>query len=340
MSTASSAPAVHRNYNAVDLMKVVCAFMVIVVHTYPFYETAPDLGFVTSNILGRIVIPFFFVCAGYFMQIGRSHKDENYFRSYIKRLIKLYLIWSIIYIPFGMHKLSGLMHIEGGLWLIALVVALFNVGTYFHLWYMSALIFAMIFCHWFLKKFSMKALLVTGAALFGIGLLETYHGLLPDNFIRQGVDLYFLLMFTTRNGLFFGVLFVGLGMALGDGQRWQNIRHPFRKAFISFILLVIEAFTVRNLDLAIDYNMYIMTVPFILYWFSGLMQTKLNLPLNFKKLREASTIIYFSHAMFLELGEIFFGTLYLTNGAVRFFFVLPLTILITLIIQRWLPMLK
>lgn len=47
-----------RQYPAVDAMKFVCAFLVIVVHTYPFYEVWPDLGFVTSNILGRIVIPF------------------------------------------------------------------------------------------------------------------------------------------------------------------------------------------------------------------------------------------------------------------------------------------
>ena len=87
------------------------------------------------------------------MQIGRCHKDENYFRSYIKRLIKLYLIWSVIYIPFGMHKLGSMMEISGALWLAALPIALFNIGTYFHLWYMSALIFAMVFCHLFLKKF-------------------------------------------------------------------------------------------------------------------------------------------------------------------------------------------
>ena len=191
-----------RQYPAVDMMKFICAFLVIVVHTYPFYEVWPDLGFVTSNILGRIVIPFFFISAGYFMQIGRCHKDENYFRSYIKRLVKLYLIWSVIYIPFGMHKLGTMMEISGALWLAALPIALFNIGTYFHLWYMSALIFAMVFCHLFLKKFSMKALLITGGVLFLFGLIETYHGLITNEILLQSVNTYFLLMFTTRNGLF------------------------------------------------------------------------------------------------------------------------------------------
>ena len=239
-----------------------------------------------------------------------------------------------------MHKLGNMMEISGALWLAALPIALFNIGTYFHLWYMSALIFAMVFCHLFLKKFSMKALLILGGLLFLIGLVETYHGLITNEILLQSVNTYFLLMFTTRNGLFFGVLFVAMGMALADLNQTKTLRHPFINAAVAFVLLVAEAFTVRHFHWALDYNMYLMTVPFILYWFAGLLQTQLNWKLNFKALREASTVIYFCHAMFLELGEILLGSLYLNNGAVRFFFVFPLTMILTVIIRKWLPFLK
>lgn len=126
---------------------------------------------------------------------------------------------------------------------------------------MSALIFAMVFCHLFLKKFSMKALLILGGVLFLFGLIETYHGLITNEILLQSVNTYFLLMFTTRNGLFFGVLFVALGMALADQNRVEAIRHPFAKAAAAFGLLVVEAFTVRHFHWALDYNMYLMTVP-------------------------------------------------------------------------------
>ena len=141
-------------------------------------------------------------------------------------------------------------------------------------------------------------------------------------------------------GLFFGVLFVALGMALADQNRVEAIRHPFAKAAAAFGLLVVEAFTVRHFHWALDYNMYLMTVPFILYWFAGLLRTRLDWKLDFKTLRESSTVIYFCHAMFLELGEILLGSLYLTNGAVRFCFVFPLTMIMTAIIRKWLPFLK
>ena len=330
----------HQHYHAVDVMKITAAFLVILVHTYPFYEAVPSLGFVCSNILGRIVIPFFFISAGYFMQIGRCSKDESYFRKYILRLLKLYLIWSVLYIPFGIHKLNSMMEISGVLWLAVLPVALLNIGTYFHLWYMSALIFAMVFTHLFLKKFSMKALLAVGMILFCFGLVETYYGLISNEVLLKTVNIYFLLMFTTRNGLFFGVLFVAIGMMLAQNNVAMNIRKPLVKAGFSFLLLIIEAFTVRNHQWAIDYNMYLMTIPFSFYWFSWLIQTDCRWNVDYRSLREASTVIYFSHGMFLELGEILFGELYLHNGAVRFFFVLICTLIATKIIRRWFPALK
>lgn len=332
-------------YHAVDLMKYVCALLVIVVHTFPFYETLPTVGFFSSNIVGRIIIPFFFVSAGYFLYLGLQHKDETYFRNYIKRLIKLYLIWSLVYIPFGLIKVSTMVHLSGWLYLGALVVAIFNIGTYYHLWYMAALIFAMIFCHTFLKKFSMKALIVVGGILFCFGCLETYHGLITNETLLKGVNLYFTVMFTTRNGLFFGVLFVALGMALAKNQNFLKIPHPLVLSVLSFILLCIEAFSVRHFQLAIDYNMYFSTIPFIVCWFTHLLQVKLNLPFNFKRLRESSTIIYFSHAMYLELvplvlSWIGFAGIYQVNGAVRFFSVLPLTLITTEVIRHHLPWLK
>ncbi|MFR9255375.1 MAG: hypothetical protein ACLVJ6_07660 [Merdibacter sp.] len=79
-------------------------------------------------------------------------------------MIKLYLIWSVIYIPFGMHKLGSMMEISGALWLAA-CRSRCSTRYLLHLWYMSALIFVMVFCH-FLKKFSMKALLILGGVLF------------------------------------------------------------------------------------------------------------------------------------------------------------------------------
>ena len=70
-----------KQYNSIDLMKFFCSLMVIVIHTYPFYETFPTIGFTSSNIIGRIVIPFFFISAGYFLDKGKVIQMKNILKN-------------------------------------------------------------------------------------------------------------------------------------------------------------------------------------------------------------------------------------------------------------------
>ncbi len=332
-----------KQYNSIDLMKFFCSLMVIVIHTYPFYETFPTIGFTSSNIIGRIVIPFFFVSAGYFLDKGKSHTDEKYFKKYILRLVKLYLIWSVIYIPFGIHRLNATMEISGWLWGVASVFAIFNIGTYFHLWYMAALIFAMIFCHYYLKKYSMKSLIIIGAILYSLGCLETYYGALTNNVLLNGIDIYFSIFFTTRNGLFFGILCVALGMWISKNNIENKIKHLQILTILFFIILVIEAFSVKKLGWAIDYNMYFTIIPFIIMLFCLILNINCTRKIDYRACREYSTIIYFSHAIFLELVPILLTEQYMyiyDNGAFRFFSVFIPTIIISYIIRNYIPLLK
>lgn len=331
-----------KNYNAIDLMKFISSFLVIIVHTYPFYTRMPTLGFVTSNILGRLVIPFFFIAAGYFFQL--SNPSPERFKKYIFKLIKLYLIWSILYIPFGIHRLNTFMDMTPLLWAAGSFFAILNFGTYFHLWYMAALIFAITFCYYFTKKFSMKTLLLVGVLLFGVGCLETYYGFIPDGLFKQGFNNYMALFFTTRNGLFFGILFVSIGMYIAKYDVQSKIKYYRLFALLCFVALCIEAFSIRLLGAAIDYNFYFMVVPFSFFWFITLLNTQLNLNWNFQNLREYSVIIYFSHGIFLELIPMILNTYHLSSyfdsGLFRFVSVLFPTLIISYVIKHYIPLLR
>lgn len=331
-----------KNYNAIDLMKFVSAFIVIIVHTYPFYTYMPTVGFISSNILGRVVIPFFFIAAGYFFQLGNPTPAR--FKKYITKLIKLYCIWSILYIPFGIHRLNNYMDMTPFLWAAGSFFALINFGTYYHLWYMAALIFAIIFCYYYLKKFSMKSLLIVGFVLFAIGCLETYYGFLPEGIFKEGFNRYLALFFTTRNGLFFGILFVSLGMFIAQSNIQDKIKHVHIYTLFFFIALCIEAFSIRFLGAAIDYNFYFMVVPFSFFWFITLLNTQLNWNINFHNLRDYSVIIYFSHGIFLELNplllNLFHLSTYWNSGLFRLLSVLFPTLIISYIIKHYIPLLR
>ena len=333
-----------RQVQAIDLMKFVCSILVIIVHTHPFYEKLPDVGFVFSNILGRIIIPFFFISSGYFMQKGLKGKSNSYFKKYIHRIIKLYLIWSFICLPAGYLLVNNVIQLKGFEWVIALIAGLFYAGTYYHLWYMAALIFAMIFCYLWLKKFSMKSLLILGGILLMIGCVETYHALFKNTLLENPLHIYFSIFHTTRNGLFFGTLYVALGLYIAQTDLDLQIQHRFIKSVFFFVLLIIEAFTTRIHHWAIDYNMYFMAVPFTFYWFCWLLNTQCPWKLNYKSLREYSTIIYFSHGMYLEyvpwLLNIFGFASWFDHGLFRITSVLTLTLFTSVLIKRYIPILK
>lgn len=333
----------NKQVHAIDLTKFIFSILVIVVHTFPFYETFPTIGFISSNIVGRILIPFFFISSGYFFEKGMSGKGEDYFKRYMKRLIQLYLIWSIICIPAGVHFISRHLEIFGLQWILALLAGIFYAGTYYHLWYMAALIFALFICHNWLKKFSLKSLIISGCLLFTLGCVETYNALFTSTYIGNILRIYFSIFYTTRNGLFFGIIYVALGIYIARKDFDLQIKKPLFKSIIFFILLVFEAFTARTLHLAIDYNMYFMAVPFMFYFFCWLLNAKCTFNLNYKSLREYSTIIYFSHGMFLEyipwlLGSI--GSNLYSFGWFRLGSVLTCTLIISYIIKKYITWLK
>ena len=51
---------------SIDIFRYICAVMVIAIHTNPFLDASKKLGYIFSQIVPRIGVPFFFAVAGYF----------------------------------------------------------------------------------------------------------------------------------------------------------------------------------------------------------------------------------------------------------------------------------
>ena len=76
---------------AVDIFKFIMALLVVGIHTEPFsFNPWLDRGF---GMLTRLCVPFFFMTSAYFYWI-----NEKGALKYLKRLLILYLVWSVIYI--------------------------------------------------------------------------------------------------------------------------------------------------------------------------------------------------------------------------------------------------
>lgn len=45
---------------SIDIFRYVCAILVVVIHTIPFGDISKEMGYIFSQIISRIAVPFFF----------------------------------------------------------------------------------------------------------------------------------------------------------------------------------------------------------------------------------------------------------------------------------------
>ncbi len=285
-------------YEMIDFVKYICSILVIVIHTSPGLPYSEFGNFVMINIIGRIAVPFFFVASGYFMSKNLQLKGDIYFKKYMKSLIKVYLIWSLVYIPCGLLWIHQNLDIPLYMYPLALCIALFYIGTYFHLWYIPALIFSLAIIYWLEKRVAFRYILPITLILFSLGSIETYYGLIQQTPFLNIVDSYFNIFQTTRNGLFIGLCFVSWGFYLAKENRRLQISKHGMLTIICFIGMAIEAIMLYGSNNK-DMNFLFMSIPFTICFFEYSLQCKLSWKLDFKKLREYSSYYYFSHAIFL-----------------------------------------
>ena len=323
------------NYNLIDLLKYICAILVVAVHVNPLKDLSEWANFVVINIFGRVAVPFFFVCAGYFIANNLKKRGDVYIKDYMISLMKTYIIWSIIYLPFGILWVQSNLDIPIILYPIALIYAFFNVGTFYHLWYVPALVFSVLVTFFYTKKFSLRSLFIWGLILYTIGAAETYNAYL-DPALQSIVASYMGIFFTTRNGLFYGMIFVVIGFIAAQDNWLTRFKKNGLAFFICFSMLIFEAFRMYNTD-GYDFNFLFMLVPLSYFMFQW--AKSVNYHRDCRKLRDLGSLYYFTHVMFIELIPMGLGLIHqkqlFDSGLFRFVSVMlcthGLSMLITMI---------
>ncbi|MBO1308053.1 acyltransferase [Enterococcus sp. 669A] len=197
-------------------MQYGAALLVICVHCGPILEN-PAYNHLLKGALCRVAVPFFALSTAFFVR-EKSRWQPGYFRTYMRSLVKNYLVWSVAFLPLGMLWLQQNLTLPLYLYPAALLVGVFYTGTFYHLWYIPALLLALWLGHFLVGKFPYKVLLSGFGCLYLFGCMETYYGFLPEGGMKVVVDAYLQLFVTTRNGLLFVSIFVVLGFLISDYQ--------------------------------------------------------------------------------------------------------------------------
>jgi serine/alanine racemase len=262
----------NRNYVGLDYGKIVAAIVVIAIHTGLLLSYNDYTDFLLTRILARLAEPFFFMVSGFllFRKLqAKPGQAKEIMCTYASRVGLIYLIAILINVPVSIY--AG--HYVDGVSMSSLLSDLIFNGTFYHLWFLPALIMGVYVVYLLSRKLSRSYVLLVTGLLYVIGLFgDSYYGLIERvAVIHSAYNTLFSLFDYTRNGLFFAPLFIALGL-LAAQRSGQQRRTTYAIFFgISMGLLFVEGMLVRSFELPRHDSMYIFLLPAVYALFRWLL---------------------------------------------------------------------
>lgn len=334
LDISSKAATTHKFY-CVDLMKFIGSLLVVAVHLSPLEDVNSWANYILVECIARVAVPFYFVSSGYFLfrKVCLDPIETSSVYTYLKRILRLYGIWTIVYLPI---VVKDLLQNGGGLDDILVLFRIIFVWGYHHLWYLHATIVAILIVLFCLKrKISLQKILLMGSILYVLGLLaQSWFGLIEPlrnvSFIWKSFKIGEWFIRTTKNGFFFGVLMIGIGIWFSK----KKITIRFRTAVIGFwgslFFLAIESIFVDFFSLARNHDMYIFLVPTVFFMFYVITHIELKEKDVYGRLREIGFIVYLVHIWVDRIVLRYIGEP--MHSLVRYIVVLGISILVAQVI--------
>jgi hypothetical protein len=277
------------------------AIFVVAIHTHPFENY--KLGFF-ERIYSMIVssaVPFFFISSGFlvFEKINDFSNLERIWKYSIK-IIKLYCIWTLIYMPLTIYDYVVNDHA------IVMDVFLFIRGFFFigeHynswiLWYLLSLIYSIILIG-ILLKFNVPTI-----KIYAISILLFVFGNVMSFLVNNINDLYGILKTLVKlysyafgsGRLFTGMFYISAGIFIVKNKIKINLVICICTMFFGILCNLFAPSLLSSLSIAI----------YSIILFLLVLKIQLKNNIIYERFREASTIFYFLHMICWSVYTIVF----------------------------------
>jgi peptidoglycan/LPS O-acetylase OafA/YrhL len=297
-------------FYVVDVFKLIFAFAVVGMHTYLLCGYDWSLNWLYP-LFFYSAVPYFFVASGFFYgrKLYQDGSKKNTLR-YIKRLsVKL-----LVFEPISLAEVIIILFLAGTTYSEIVSDSWRSVLFYPYgaLWYIQAVIVAIILLSPLVKHHKEFLILPIGLALFYFALFcNRYYFLIAGTYFQNIIDDYIRICISTRNGLFEGFLYVGIGILAAKKWGIINDRNTLNAIllFLSFLLFIVELYFLRGHKGIDGGNSYIMQPFFItcLFTFSARYSKHKDDSAchNTTVIRNLSTSIYLMHSPILRCFAIF-----------------------------------
>ena len=323
-------------YGGVDYFRIVAAFLIVAIHTAPLSSWTEGGDFLLTYCLGRLAGPFVLVTTGYFV-LGawrRGGCEGAVCGRYWMRTLALYLIATVLYLPVNIYsgQLPGNVDELGQMLLLD--------GTFYHLWYLPAVLIAYPLVAAISRKIGLLPTGILALAAYLAGLMgDSWFGLAdqwgPAHDFYQALFQY---IGYTRNGLFYAPIFLVLGAWMASWRRKPAVPLLGGGLVVSLALLLGEGWLTWSQGWQRHNSMYLMLLPAVVVLFALLLRVPGEAP---SVLRPLSQWIYVLHPLAIILvrglaratGSVW---LLVENSLAHFLAVCVLSTGLSLMLIQWL----
>lgn len=325
-----------RQYNLVDLVKLLLSILVVGLHTFVFLSVNRWLHLINTQIITRIAVPVFFAYSGYFL----AYKSDKEIIRHIFKLLRLYMIWSVVYYPWIfmgiLEKYSDVSTVQ----IIKKSIVLFLEGnSYQHLWFLPAACIG-AFSLLMLRRIDNKGGVVAIVLLlFLIALFsDTYYGLgnliLPEyrniHIVFDNFELHRLVTLSVP------YMMIGGWIASEKYRYNQKLESITCKCvltgIICFMIYVFEIVGLYILNFPKDYIISIGQMFFVIWLVWVTTEVRFQYNTDFKKIRFLSAWIYLVHLWLRNVIRVICGPD--INTMVQFCFVIVMSVISGLLFYR------
>lgn len=174
-----------KNYYGIDLLKFIMAVCVVAIHTQPLYSIQSIVVQRLFDTITSLAVPYFFSVSGFllFSKIDAnilSRKSMEVCKKYLSRVLSLYVIWNIIYLPITIFGFKE-NNMSFARYVLDCIRGFLFIGQQFYswqLWYLLSVFFVIAsICIMAEHKIKDKNIFKIMMAIFlmggGIGVLTT-----------------------------------------------------------------------------------------------------------------------------------------------------------------------
>lgn len=314
----------------IELFKLIAAVLVVATFTSPLVSLSNNIDFILTGILARIAIPFFIMIVGYDI-IPRcldKTSGNTYLRLFIVRLCGIYITITLLYLPFYIFedwncKVGNMA--KDILW----------EGIMCNLWYFPALFTGVLIAVILLKKLSLLQVNIMVTLLYIVALFgDSYYGFSQKNEVAASFyQLIFHITNYTRNGLLYMPIFLIMGYNL---TRMNSLsKNKCRVGLLlSLAAMTVEGIVLHLMAVQRYDSMYLFLIPTMYFLFEYVLQWECNVVWQVDHLAELIYILTpFSIILVKWISRISRTDIMTINSLIYFYFVLMITVLLSLLVQ-------